>query len=162
MRIAGNINPIRPRMQQMDVWSRDHVDPLNKKKKIELRQSAYKSSGFESNEQTAPAGWPFLRRAPLWPILGTALLPPLPPMHCRDRGNGKNGVGSNPGDTGNLRFPLDYTYHGCRSRKKPRERRFELRNVLISRCVAFRFLTFYEVIKIEYLKIWSSYVCGSP
>nr|WP_320009476.1 hypothetical protein [uncultured Desulfobulbus sp.] len=34
----------------------------------------------------------------------------------------------------------------CRSRKKPRERRSELRNMLISRQVIFRVLIFYEVV----------------
>nr|WP_321467728.1 hypothetical protein [uncultured Desulfobulbus sp.] len=33
-----------------------------------------------------------------------------------------------------------------RSRKKARERRFELRKLPISRCVTFRLLTFYEAI----------------
>lgn len=37
--MRGTVNRIRPRMQQMDVWSRDHADPLEKMKKIELRQS---------------------------------------------------------------------------------------------------------------------------
>jgi hypothetical protein len=38
MKIQGDMNRIWPRMQQMDVWSHDHADSLDKKKKIELRQ----------------------------------------------------------------------------------------------------------------------------
>ncbi len=37
----------------------------------------------------------------------------------------------------------------CRSRKKPRERRFELRKLLFLRLATSRFLTFYEGVKIE-------------
>jgi hypothetical protein len=37
----------------------------------------------------------------------------------------------------------------CRSRKKTRKRRFELRNLLILLCVKSRSLTFYEGIKFE-------------
>lgn len=38
----------------------------------------------------------------------------------------------------------------CRSRKKPRERRFELRNMLFWRCGPFRILAFYEGINIDF------------
>jgi hypothetical protein len=37
----------------------------------------------------------------------------------------------------------------CRSRKKPRERRSQLRNSLFLRCVTFRLLTFCEAINIQ-------------
>jgi hypothetical protein len=39
----------------------------------------------------------------------------------------------------------------CRFRKKPRKRRFELRNILISPCPNVRLLTFYEAIIIVVL-----------
>jgi hypothetical protein len=51
------------------------------------------------------------------------------------------------------------THLFCRSRKKPRERRFELRNILISRCLNARLLTFYEVI-FFHNHGEKSYTCG--
>nr|WP_321468676.1 hypothetical protein [uncultured Desulfobulbus sp.] len=47
----------------------------------------------------------------------------------------------------------------CRSRKKARERRFELRKLLILRCVTFRLLTFYEAINCHWLMdlLWKRY-----
>ena len=100
-------------MQQMDVWSRDHADTLDKKKKVELRRGVEKSQGNELRERSAPAAGPFLRRATPWPILGTALPLPLPPRCSQDWGSGRSEENLFPGATGNLRFPIDNTYHGC-------------------------------------------------
>ena len=86
------------------------ADPLNKKKKIELRQGG-------THRQIASRGCDplqrgtFLRRAGEWPILGTS--PASAPSEDDEKVGGRFSGGSIPGGYGKSPFSLDCTYHGC-------------------------------------------------
>ena len=79
------------------------ADPLNKKKKIELRQGGIHRQIVSRGCDPLQRGT-FLRRAGEWPILGTSPLP-LPPRTTR-RWEGGSAVAQSLEVMGNLRFPL--------------------------------------------------------
>ena len=79
------------------------ADPLNKKKKIELRQGGTHRQIVSRGCDPLQRGT-FLRRAGEWPILGTSPLP-LPPRTTR-RWEGGSAMAQSLEVMGNLRFPL--------------------------------------------------------
>ena len=86
------------------------ADPLNKKKKIELRQGGTHRQIVSRGCNPLQRGT-FLRRAGEWPILGTS--PASAPSEDDEKAGGRFSGGSIPGGYGKSPFSLDCTYHGC-------------------------------------------------
>ena len=86
------------------------ADPLNKKKKIELRQGGTHRQIVSRGCDPLQRGT-FLRRAGEWPILGTS--PASAPSEDDEKVGGRFSGGSIPGGYGKSPFSLDCTYHGC-------------------------------------------------
>ncbi len=86
------------------------ADPLNKKKKIELRQGGTHRQIVSRGCEPLQRGT-FLRRAGEWPILGTS--PASAPSEDDEKVGGRFSGGSIPGGYGKSPFSLDCTYHGC-------------------------------------------------
>ena len=109
-RIRNAVNGVRPRMRQMDVWSRDHRRPIEQEEKDRVAAGWYTSPDSEPRVRSAPAGDvpPTSRR-----VAHSRNVPASAPSEDDEKVGGRFSDGSIPGGYGKSPFSLDCTYHGC-------------------------------------------------
>lgn len=108
-RIRNAVNGVRPRMRQMDVWSRDHRRPIEQEEKDRVAAGWYTSPDSEPRVRSAPAGDvpPTSRR-----VAHSRNVPASAPSEDDEKVGGRFSDGSIPGGYGKSPFSLDCTYHG--------------------------------------------------